>query len=36
MSLAIGESREIGRYEVLLVGSLSGFGMGMVIEFFQI
>jgi len=36
MSLAIGERRDIGRYEELLVGSLSGFGIGMVMAFFQI
>jgi len=34
--LAIGERREMGRYEVLTVESLPGLGMGRVTEFFHI
>lgn len=32
----MGESREIGRLDVLMDGSLPGLGKGMVMEFFQI
>ena len=33
--LAMGESREIGRYEVPIEGSLFGFGMGIILASFQ-
>ena len=36
MILAIGESRDMGLYEVPIPGSLFGFGIGMIFASFQI